>query len=376
MPAGALAEAGAWEPESALVEGRGWHDGSSDRRGARGRTIAGCVLLPVRIAVMIIRPSRVPLQRLMRLLPARLRRIRIVQLAARITGAPYQRIAFQRGRLIGNIRDGAVAHALLRGVFADYGYFELADRLLAPGDTHVDVGANYGFHTFGLLESLVGAAIRYLLIDANPDCVACLRASAGLHPAFRMEIVQLAAAAESGTLAFRFAPAATGEGHVGGTSADGEIGIAVPAAPLDQVLDERGVDAIGLLKMDIEGSEPGALRGLARRLSAHRVKFIYFEVNPDALARQGADPAALFREVTRHGYRLFWPHDDTAWIARTYGLGDDEANTRWPRFVLRGSRPHPVIAFDPARYRQGRFGQCDLLAVSPDCRVENVSSAI
>ena len=117
---------------------------------------------------MKISPSSIPLQRIIQSLPKSLRRIKIAQAIAFITGSPYHRIAFQRGELIGNVRDNEVANSLVKGRFADYGYFELARCLLGAGDVHVDVGANYGFHTFGLLQYPADTSMQYILVDANP----------------------------------------------------------------------------------------------------------------------------------------------------------------------------------------------------------------
>src|SRR6188768_1863681 len=95
-----------------------------------------------------IRLGTFPLQRFIRALPKPLRRLKLVQLVASITGSPYQRLAFQKGELIGNVQDSEVANCLARAEFADYGYFDLARRLLRAHDVHVDLGANFGFHTF------------------------------------------------------------------------------------------------------------------------------------------------------------------------------------------------------------------------------------
>ena len=140
--------------------------------------------------------------------------------------------------------------------------------------------------------------------------------------------------------------------------------------PLDQLSRENGVQKIGLMKMDIEGSELRALQSMPAMLSSHRLNFIYFEVNPACLEQQELDPAALSStELVRHGYRLFWPHDDVKWILQTYGLNNaTEAGLR--RFTIMGNEPHKVIEFYPSCYKAGEFAQCDLLAVSPACRVE------
>ncbi len=317
---------------------------------------------------MTIRPATFSLQRLLRALPKPLRRIKVAQAIATMTGSSYQRVAFAQGELVANVRDHEVANSLVRASFADYGYFDLARSLLAEGDVHVDVGANYGFHTYGLFQLPVGPTLNYVLVEANPDCVACLRASADLHPGYRVKIFHAAAAATAGSVGFNFNAAATGAGQVGSGSPSANT-VTVPASTLDDLLAENQVDDVGLLKMDIEGSEVSALRGLAKMLSSHRIKQVYFEVNPVCLAQQGTDPLALFAEFTRHGYRLFWPHDGVDWVLKVYGPGQATA-AELHIFTLRGREPRRVIAFDPTRYKAGQFSQCDLLAVSHRCQVE------
>jgi hypothetical protein len=168
---------------------------------------------------------------------------------------------------------------------------------------------------------------------------------------------------------FTFARAATSAGHVGSPGESNDVEVTVPALRLDDLFQKHQITDIGLMKMDIEGSEPSALKGLARMLAAHRVNFIYFEVNPACLEQQKTNPLELFHEFTRHGYRLFWPHDSVDWILQTYGAGNATA-LDLRRFTIHASQAHRVIEFDASRCHTGQFGQCDLLAVSPACRVE------
>jgi FkbM family methyltransferase len=207
-----------------------------------------------------------------------------------------------------------------------------------------------------------------VLIDANPDCIACLTESAKLHPASWFKIIHAAAAMKFGDIRFTFALSSSGRGHVGAAANSGEVEIVVPALPLDDLFEVNSIDKIALMKMDIEGSEPFAIKSLDRMLSSHRIDFIYFEVNPYCLELQQTSPEALFEEFTRHGYRLFWPHDGEDWILQTYGR-DNATASDLKRFTIAGNRPHQVIEFEQNRYRKGQFGQCDLLAVSPHCRV-------
>lgn len=314
---------------------------------------------------MDISPSSFPLQRLVRKLPRFLRRIKVTQALAAMTGSSYQLIEFQQGQLVGNIRDRGIANYLISGSFPDSGYFRLARNLLSNDDTHVDIGANYGFHTFGILDHSLKANRRHVLIDANPDCADCLRASAKLHPGFNFEIFHIAAAMDHGVSKFTFEPHSTGTGHIGNASSSGEVEIQVPTAPLDDLFEDNNIGQVGLMKIDIEGSEPRAFQSLERALSNHRIRSIYFEVNPFHLQLQNSSPAALFRTLTRHGYRLYWPHDDATWISKCYGrpqIDSSELKTR----VISGTHPHAVVEFDEDRYAVGGGVQCDLLALPPE----------
>lgn len=58
----------------------------------------------------------------------------------------------------------------------------------------------------------------------------------------------------------------------------------VRVCTIDHVCDERGIDRIDLLKLDIEGSEMAALRGASRMLAERRIGLIQFEYGLPALS--------------------------------------------------------------------------------------------
>ncbi len=68
----------------------------------------------------------------------------------------------------------------------------------------------------------------------------------------------------------------------------------VQAVPLDDVLGD--LPRLDVVKMDIEGHEPPALRGLARLLARHRPGLLV-EFNPECLDVQAQDPLELLRQV-------------------------------------------------------------------------------
>jgi FkbM family methyltransferase len=95
-----------------------------------------------------------------------------------------------------------------------------------------------------------------------------------------------------------------GMGSVGPQFGGPPIGL--EARPLDDLLDELGIADVDVMKLDIEGAEVGALRGLARRLTGVRPPVVVFEFADWAEARiprQTPGEAQVF--LTSLGYRLF-----------------------------------------------------------------------
>jgi hypothetical protein len=76
--------------------------------------------------------------------------------------------------------------------------------------------------------------------------------------------------------------------------------------PLDDVLDELAIDDIQIVKLDVEGSEIGVLRGLDRRLKGERPPTIVFEfvdwAEASVAGQSSGDTQAYLLSI---GYRLF-----------------------------------------------------------------------
>lgn len=257
------------------------------------------------------------LQRLMLKLPRRWRRQKLARLlAASLFRGPYVRLEFDRSQIVGNIREGAVAQALLTRHFEDYGYFELARSILRPGDVHFDLGANYGFHTFGVVP-LVPDSVRHVLIDANPDCHLCHRLSLPLFPTRDIQPIHAALTDVPGNQLLQFDEDDTGQGRLVPRAAGLCRTAPVPGRRLDEIAAALRLARCRLMKIDIEGSEVRCLRGVGELLA--QTDFIYFEVNPPCLAFQETSVSELFALIEAAGFLLCWPHQSKEWISRVHG---------------------------------------------------------
>lgn len=175
-------------------------------------------------------------------------------------------------------------------------------RLLDPGETALDVGANIGYHT-SILALRAGPAGRVWAFEPHPEIFGDLSGNVVGWSADRrvapVELRQLALSSQPGEAQL----------HVGGefeqnrgtaslAHGDGAGGrcITVPLARLDDVLPLA--TKAGVMKVDVEGHELGVLEGAPSLFGEQRVRDLVFE-------EFGTLPTPVSQWLTSHGYHLF-----------------------------------------------------------------------
>lgn len=178
-------------------------------------------------------------------------------------------------------------------------------KLLGPGDTVVDVGANYGVVSL-LAAKLVGSTGVVHACEPQPGVADLLRRSTVLNRFTQLRVHQVALSDADGSLELHIP-----DGHLGGASLDRVAGpgttIDVPVRHAGSFLDDLGLRAIRVLKVDIEGHEAAFLRGGRDFLRRCPPDVILLESN-DALYDDG-EPVPFWerepvRELSDLGYDL------------------------------------------------------------------------
>lgn len=136
----------------------------------------------------------------------------------------------------------------------------LWDFSLKPGDTVIDVGAGIGEETV-VFSKLVGEGGRVISIEAHPNTFACLERTVGMSRLGNVTTIQCAVAEADGELSI-----STAECHVASAIVEAG-GIRVPARSLDSLAEEFGLGDVAFVKMNIEGAERAAMRGMAGLLA-------------------------------------------------------------------------------------------------------------
>jgi FkbM family methyltransferase len=184
----------------------------------------------------------------------------------------------------------------------------LIEALVRPGNTFVDVGAHWGY--FSLIASQrVGGAGRVISIEADPRLFRTLSRNVRDNELVQIEPVHVAAAAETGVLrmsGYREQDDNWGVSRLlGSAPSDGPNVFDVPTASIDALLDKRGITTVDVLKMDIEGAEALALRGMEAGLRAGRYRMMVIELHPAALTDFGSSVAVLVELISGFGYRAW-----------------------------------------------------------------------
>lgn len=222
----------------------------------------------------------------------------------------------------------------------------LVQAVVRPGMTFVDVGANWGYFTlYG--AHLVAAEGRVISLEPDPRLFAMLRDNIRRNELFQVSALPIAAADEAGTLTLAGYDEQSGNWGLSKVVRQpaGAATFEVAAQPLDDLLDKMGVGSVAMVKMDIEGAEELALRGMQDGLAEQRYRCILLEVHPTILAERGCTVEEVYKPLLMAGYRA-WRLDHSpqatrrAAYARTVRVTDflqpadlDAALDAWPHLL-------------------------------------------
>jgi FkbM family methyltransferase len=158
----------------------------------------------------------------------------------------------------------------------------------------LDVGANVGLITFQVAYRRPAARIH--AFEANPAAAESWRSNHRLNPSGRTTMEPVAVSSAPGAVTFRAPEADLGGGAV---TRDGS-GITVPATTLDAYCGVNGIDAIDVMKVDVEGSEPDVLDGARELLSAGAIRAVVMELNDGWLSARGLSRGDLIARLAEH----------------------------------------------------------------------------
>jgi FkbM family methyltransferase len=215
-------------------------------------------------------------------------------------------------RLAGNTQDTIQQYIYYFGIFEPNLTHWIKSRL-APGDVFVDVGANIGYFSL-LASSLIGPGGLVVAIEASPTIFRLLQQNLGRNHRSNVRAVNVAASDAKGLVKLFRGP----EHNIGMTGLfaeqDGiqmEFEALVEAEPLGRILREVESRRARLIKIDVEGAEWSAARGMAEVLASGRTDLeVIVEIHPDPLAQQGKSAGDVIRVFGDAGFYAYYLDKD------------------------------------------------------------------
>ena len=175
--------------------------------------------------------------------------------------------------------------ALIAQEMTDLDEYEFHDQRIEPGDVVIDCGGHVGFYTKLALSR--GAK---LVVALEPDPENHWLFSQNLEKEIaegRVRLIKAGVWDERGELAFHHDVENPGAHSFFQHGAKETLIENVPVLPLDDIVEELGLDRVDWIKMDIEGAEQCALKGAQRTLARFQPNLAictYHDVDdPDAI---------------------------------------------------------------------------------------------
>ncbi len=202
-------------------------------------------------------------------------------------------------------------HTLRDGVY-ERNQTELALRLLRPGDTFIDIGANEGY--FSILASSAVGAGHVHCIEPQSRLQPIIGENISLNGAASVTVHRLALSDRAGPVHLHLTPwTNTGASSMFRHGGTGRARETVPAATLDGFFEENSLGAVRLVKMDCEGAEEMVVAGGGRTLGEKRIRFVYIEYHPVMIGEEACmrthermkDYGYVFTRITRLGLGVY-----------------------------------------------------------------------
>jgi FkbM family methyltransferase len=212
---------------------------------------------------------------------------------------------------------------------------DIIGKWLSPGDTAVDCGANVGVMT-ALMASRVGASGTVIAIEASAETCDRLEKVVQILDLTRVRILNRCICDVDGDeVTFHHDAQASEASSIVLKSRSGAAEtVKVASITLDALVSRDGV-APALVKLDIEGAEPKALKGARNLLDSESLPLLIIECYPAGLSRLGFGPADILDRLPLAGYELWhvnfsWPNPAPEFPVGVPHRLVDPYGHRWP----------------------------------------------
>jgi len=185
-----------------------------------------------------------------------------------------------------------------------YSFFK---KIIKPGMIIVDIGAHIGYFT-RLFSQLTGHIGFVYALEADMENFSLLKKNT--EHLKNVELLQLAVSNKTGSINF-YRSEKTGCHSTIEDAAQHKETITVASSDLDSILNKIQAGKVDVIKMDIEGGELNALKGMQKTLNANRDLSLIIEFNPGCLKQATVATREFIRYLSGLGFYIYAIHQDT-----------------------------------------------------------------
>ena len=179
----------------------------------------------------------------------------------------------------------------------------LLGSIIEPGDYIVDIGGHIGYYAV-MFGAAVGPTGRVLAVEPDPDNAAVLRMNVAINKLEGVVTIVEAAAGERSSSADLYRAETRNRGdHRMYRAGINRSTVTVQVIAIDD--STAGWGRVDLIKMDIQGYEPHALKGMLGTLRSNDNVVLVTEFWPAGMRLSGSDPAAFLEELRALGFVFF-----------------------------------------------------------------------
>lgn len=204
-----------------------------------------------------------------------------------------------------------LANATSKGL--EPGTGDVLRRLVQPGMTVADVGANIGLLTL-VLAWAAGPGGRVIAFEPEAMPRSNLEKMKHLNGLSWVEVRDQAVGAEAGQLTFHVSDIIGHSSLYALPEAEEARTFEVEVVRLDDVAPAKRMDVV---KIDVEGAELDVLAGMSGLIARNKDLAIVAEFGPEHLARVGQTPAQWFKAFAEAGFKPYMIDEATGACAPT-----------------------------------------------------------
>ena len=175
---------------------------------------------------------------------------------------------------------------------------ELFQDAINPGSTVLDIGAHHGYFSI-LAARRAGSEGKVYAIEPAPENFQILKKNIELNHLKNVVLVNKAVGDSNTNASFFIAKPNDVQGSLFPTLRPNEYSIPVECITIDDLLVGEAVDVV---KMDIEGAEPFALKGMINTLEKSPNIVLFLEFHGPWLKRAGVEPQEFLDQLKGNGF--------------------------------------------------------------------------